>query len=221
VWLGDLRNHGGSGREPERRAWRFEDWILKDAPALLAGVRSEIGDRSLGWIGHSAAGVVGLCVLARTIANPPVTSVVAFGAPGPARMGALRWAGAFAFRWTALLLGYFPARALKFGPENEGGHVLGDWMGWNLAGRWLGADGFDYLEGLRRVRTPYLAVAGSNDVLFSPPYACREIVDRIGSDRKELMIAPGFDHKGLLLDSRAGDVLWPRVANWLTPTPLP
>lgn len=219
VWLADLRNHGASGREPERRTWRFEDWIRRDAPALLARVRAEIGDRPLAWIGHSAAGVVGLCVLARAIENPPVASLVAFGAPGPAQMGAVRRLGAFIFRSTALLLGYFPARALRFGPENEGARVFGDWMGWNLAGRWLGDDGFDYLEALTRVRTPYLAVAGGNDRLFSPPFACRQIVDRIGADRKELLIAPGFDHKGLLLDAHVGDAVWPRVADWLAPTP--
>src|SRR5689334_21025147 len=35
VWLADLRGHGASAREPKRFHWRFEDWILKDTPALV------------------------------------------------------------------------------------------------------------------------------------------------------------------------------------------
>jgi poly-beta-hydroxyalkanoate depolymerase len=58
-------------------------------------------------------------------------------------------------------------------------------------------------------------VAGERDPLFSPAYACREIVERIGSSRKDFYIAPSLNHPGLVLDARIADTVVPRVADWL------
>lgn len=215
VWLADLRHHGTADREPTPRTWWFEDWIERDVPAICARVRDSIGRRPLGVIGHSAGGVAGLGALARALDLSPVDALVALGTPGPARMGATRYVGAWGFRALALTLGRFPARALRFGGEDEAALMFGQWMAWNIHGRWLSRAGFDYLESLQRVRTPYLAVAGGRDWLFSPPSACRQIVERIGSERKDFHIAPSLDHPGLVLDTRASEEVLPRVTSWL------
>jgi fermentation-respiration switch protein FrsA (DUF1100 family) len=130
-------------------------------------------------------------------------------------MGPVRYWGAKGFRALALTLGRFPARLLRFGGDDEGALVFGQWMAWNIGGRWLSRDGFDYLEALARVPTPYLGVAGERDALFSPAYACREIFDRIGSSRKDFYIAPSLNHPGLVIDPRTADTVVPRVAEWL------
>ena len=215
IWLADLRDHGSSDREPAPRSWWFEDWIDRDAPALLARSRDRVGARPLGLIGHSAGGTGGLGALARGGAHAPMDAMVAIGTPGPRHMGPVRFLGAWGFRAIARSLGRFPARALKFGGDDEGANVFGQWMSWNVRGRWLSRDGFDYLEALTRVATPYLGVAGARDLLFSPPYACRQIVDGIGSSTKDFYIAPTLNHPGLVLDPRAADTVVPRVAEWL------
>ena len=143
-------------------------------------------------------------------------ALVALGTPGPRRMGPLRYGGALGFRALAMTLGRFPARALRLGRDDEGAQMFGQWMTWNIRGRWLSRDGFDYLESLSRARTPYLGVAGGRDVLFSPPYACREIVERMGSPTKDFHIAPSLNHPGLVIDPRAGLEVVPRVASWLS-----
>ena len=51
-WVAELRGHGRSGAAGKGTAWRFEDWILRDAPALLRGVRDASGSESVAWIGH-------------------------------------------------------------------------------------------------------------------------------------------------------------------------
>lgn len=215
VWMADLRHHGGSAREPARRLWRFEDWILKDAPALVERVRDETDDAPLIWVGHSAGGAVGLAWQARDPANRPLAAVVAFGTPGPTRVGAVRRALAAAAAGTSHALGAFPGRALRLGPENEAGLILADWMRWNSRGAWIGADGFDYFAALAHVASPFLSVAGGSDRVFAPPRACADVVEQIGSRRKALAVHRALTHRGLLRDPRARERCWPETASWL------
>jgi oxygen-independent coproporphyrinogen-3 oxidase len=215
VWLADLRHHGGSAREPSRGLWRFEDWILKDAPALVERVKDETDGAPLIWVGHSAGGAVGLAWQARDPANRPFAAVVTFGTPGPTRVGPVRRAFAALMAGTSRAFGKFPARALGLGPENEAGQILADWMGWNVRGSWLGADGFDYFAALRHVASPFLSVAGAADRLFAPPRSCASVVERIGSRRKALAVHRHLTHRGLLRDPRARERCWPETASWL------
>jgi alpha-beta hydrolase superfamily lysophospholipase len=218
VWLADLRHHGDSAREPRALAWTFEDWALQDAPALVARIRDETDDAPLAWLGHSAGGAAGLCWVARCSAGAPLAGIVTFGTPGPRHMGALRWSLAAVTIGLARAFGRFPARALGFGSEDEAAGILAEWMRWNVRGGWVGTDGFDYFAALAGVHTPYLAVAGRSDRVFAPPAACRQVVERVGADRKMLVVEAGLSHRGLVLAPRARETCWPNVAAWLKET---
>jgi oxygen-independent coproporphyrinogen-3 oxidase len=130
----------------------------------------------------------------------------------------VRWSLAAATIGLSRTLGRFPARALGFGSEDEAAGILAQWMRWNVRGRWVGTDGFDYFAALAAVRTPYLAVAGGSDRLFAPAAACRQVVERVGSERKSLAVEPGLSHTGLVLAPRARDACWPAIAAWLKET---
>ncbi len=218
VWLADLRHHGDSAREPRRGAWTFEDWVLHDTPTLVARVREETDGAPLAWIGHSAGGAAGLCWLARVAAAAPIGGIVTLGTPGPRRLGPVRRAAAAATVAVSRALGHFPARRFRFGNEDEAAEIIAEWMEWNVRGRWVGVDGFDYFAGLAALSTPYLGVAGSSDWLFAPPRACRQVVDRIGSARKSLTIARGLSHRGLVVNPRARTDCWPNIVAWLKET---
>lgn len=218
VWLADLRHHGDSAREPRRGAWTFEDWVLQDTPTLVARVREETDGASLAWIGHSAGGAAGLCWLARVAAAAPIRAVVTLGTPGPRRLGPMRRSLAAATIALSRLLGRFPARALRFGNEDEAAEIIAEWMEWNVRGAWLGTDGFDYFAGLAALSTPYLGVAGEADRVFAPPAACRHLVDHVGTARKKLLIEPGLSHAGLVLSERAKTSCWPNIVAWLKET---
>lgn len=218
VWLADLRHHGESDREPRPLAWTFEDWVLRDAPTLVARVREETDGAPLAWIGHSAGGAAGLCWLARVTAAAPLAAVVTLGTPGPRRLGPVRRTLAASTIAVSGALGRFPARALRFGNEDEAAGIIGEWMEWNVRGGWVGTDGFDYFAGLAGVTTPYLGVAGGADRIFAPPAACRQVVERIGAARKTLAIEAGLTHRGLVLDERARASCWPNVVVWLKET---
>jgi len=218
VWLADLRHHGESAREQRRGAWTFEDWVLQDAPTLVARVREETDGAPLAWLGHSAGGAVGLCWLARVAAAAPIRAVVTLGTPGPRRLGPVRRTLAGLTIAVSRALGRFPARALRFGNEDEAAEIIAEWMEWNVRGAWIGTDGFDYFAGLAALTTPYLGVAGAADRIFAPPSACRQVVDRIGTARKKLAIEAGLSHSGLVLDPRARESCWPNIVAWLKET---
>lgn len=218
VWLADLRHHGASEREPRRGVWRFEDLILSDAPALVARVRDAVRQPPA-LVGHSIGGVVGLSWLARAAPPAALAALVTLGTPGPSRFGLVTRALAAATARLSDGLGRFPARWLRLGPEDECGRVFADWMRWNASGRWTGRDGFDYLDALAGVRTPYLGVAGEGDRFFAPVRCCREIVERVGAARRDLMVCgPRLGHAGLVLDPRAAEHCWPQLADWLERT---
>jgi alpha-beta hydrolase superfamily lysophospholipase len=218
VWLADLRDHGESSREPRRGAWTFEDWVLQDAPSLVARVKEETDGAPLAWIGHSAGGAAGLCWLTRVPASRPLAAIVTLGTPGPRRLGPVRRALATTTIAVARVLGRFPARTLRFGNEDEAAEIISQWMEWNVRGTWRGVDGFDYFAGLKPLGTPYLAVAGGSDRIFAPPAACRQIVEQVGAARKALVIEPGLSHRGLVLDARARGSCWPNLLVWLKET---
>jgi oxygen-independent coproporphyrinogen-3 oxidase len=101
------------------------------------------------------------------------------------------------------------------GPEHEAGRILADWMSWNLSGRWIGLDGFDYFDALSGLASPFLSVVGGSDYLFAPAAACADVVERAGSRRKQLAVHDGLSHRGLLRDPRARERCWPETATWL------
>ena len=217
VWLADLRHHGLSGREPGRGQWRFEDWILRDAPTLIGRVLDETDGAPLTWVGHSAGGAVGLCWQARPQpeTKTQLAAIVTFGTPGPTRVGIARRGFAAIAAATGRALGTFPARWLGMGSENEAGRIIADWMTWNITGRWVGQDGFDYFNALSSVVSPFLSVTGGADYVFAPAAACADLVERVGSRRKALAVHPGLTHRGLLRDPRARERCWPETAGWL------
>jgi alpha-beta hydrolase superfamily lysophospholipase len=218
VWLADLRHHGDSAREPRRGAWTFEDWVLRDAPTLVARVREETDGASLAWIGHSAGGAAGLCWLSRVAATAPLAAIVTLGTPGPRRISAVRRVLAATTAAISRALGRFPARTLGFGNEDEAPEIISQWMEWNVRSAWLGSDGFDYFAALNAVATPYLAIAGASDRIFAPPSACKQVVDRIGASRKTFVVEPGLSHRGLVLSERGRAGCWANLAVWLKET---
>ena len=110
------------------------------------------------------------------------------------------------------------AHGVQRGNEDEAAEIIAEWMEWNVRGRWLGVDGFDYFAGLAALNIPYLGVAGGADWIFAPPKACRQVVDRVGAARKMLAVAPGLSHRGLVSSERARTTCWPNVVAWLKET---
>jgi len=222
TWIPELRGHGRSGVSAGHAPWEFEDWILRDAPALLRAVRESTGATRVAWVGHSAGGVIAAAYAGLGAAESgTIGAIVMAGAPAPTRPGAWHVPLAAIGYGITRILGRFPARALGIGPEDEQPGVMQQWLEWNVRGRWIGRSGTDYLAAAGRITVPALALAGSGD-LFAPPSACRRLLDGFGSAHRTFLacgratgFAENFNHNRLLVSTPAREHVWPRIAEWL------
>lgn len=84
VWVCDLSGFGRSvpenWREPGRFDVRFEDFVLRDAPAMIDRIRRETGADRLFWVGHSMGGMAAYGV-AQTEAAQHLRGAVAIASP--------------------------------------------------------------------------------------------------------------------------------------------
>ena len=218
----EWRGHGHSQRG--ERGASFETAALNDVPATLDLVRARAGVERFLWVGHSGGGLLPVMLMARSPAVAAsfdgvvtlATQAADAGGTIPARVGI---AGA------ALLTNVLrraPGRALKLGTQDEPPRVMNPWYRWNLTGRWIGTDGFDYRAAAARLNVPILAIAGGGDRFIAPPYACRRFVDALGSVDKEFVLcsrstgyAEDYDHGRLIASRGAVREVWPRVTGWL------
>lgn len=223
VWVLELRGHGRSGDAGRRHRWQFEDWIRRDAPAAVAGVLAATGRERLVWIGHSAGGVIGYAFAGLGQAGSgALAALVTAGSPAPTGLGLVQYPMAAAGLTLSRMMGRFPARLLGIGPEDEHPGIFGQWMRWNLRGRWQGDDGTDYYANARRVGVPLLALSGGGDWLIAPPALCRDLAEATASaDRTIVACGRGtgfredYNHHRLIASSAARAEVWPLIGDWI------
>jgi oxygen-independent coproporphyrinogen-3 oxidase len=223
VWVAELRGHGRSGAAGRRNAWHFEDWIRRDAPALILGVLRETGRDHLVWIGHSAGGITGVAYAGLGAAfSDRIAGLVTAGAPAPTGMHLLQVPLVLAGLGVTRIMGRFPARWIGIGPEDEHAGIMRQWLRWNLRGRWEGEDGTDYFANCATIRCPTLALAGAGDWLIAPPGRCADLLAAVGAADRTLQVcgrAQGFGedftHDRLLASRPARETVWPLLADWL------
>jgi pimeloyl-ACP methyl ester carboxylesterase len=209
----DPRGHGASDRPTRKQDWDIDDWAREDVPTALRAIATNAKPAHI--IGHSAGGAV---ILAALSADPQlhtlVRSVTTLGTPVP-WLQPWRGVGAWLIKATSQLLGRFPARLLRLGPEDELPHVMSQWMNWNIKGHWRGDDGTDYTKGFAHIQLPLLMIAGTADRFFAPPYACEGLFKMIGSSRKHFQVFDGLDHVSMVVSKRARTEVWPRILQFL------
>lgn len=218
AWVLDPRGHGRSQRQGRDDRWRFDDWARRDAPAAI---RTALEHRTGFVVGHSAGGAAALVAVATEPAlRERIRGMVIIGTPFPWLQPFSRF-GALAIRTTSRLLGRFPARALRLGPEDELAGVMIQWMNWNLAGSWRGDDGTDYGQAIAALDVPLLVIAAAADK-WAPPRACRALLDSVASeDRswillgKETGYSHDFGHVDMLVGRTARAEVWPRILEWM------
>ena len=209
----DPRGHGSSDRPGKNQDWDIDDWAREDVPTALHAIATP--EKPAHIIGHSAGGAVILAALsAEPALRPLVRSVVTLGTPVP-WLQPWRGVGAWVIKATSQLLGRFPARLLRLGPEDELPHVMSQWMNWNIKGHWIGDDGTDYTKGFADIHLPLLMIAGSADRFFAPPYACKGLFEMMGSPRKQFEVFEGLAHVSLMVSKRARAEVWPRIMHFL------
>lgn len=222
AWVLELRGRGQSQRViPEPT---FEAFGLLDVPAALEAVRAQASQRQLFLVGHSGGGLAFLMHLARRPAERArVAGLVMLASQATEACATLGGRAMVAFGWVAeTVLGYAPGRALRLGPENEPRGVLRQWFRWNVSGRWIGADGFDYLAALPDIAVPTLCFAGTGDRYIAPIRGCRRLYEALGGPDKAWILcarsegfSEDFSHARIVASRGAQREVWPRIRDWL------
>ncbi len=93
VWVVELRGAGNSTKPKRgnrfRYDWTFDDYVLRDVPALLDVITRETGESQVHWVGHSMGGMVAYAhaiQCSRRGVADRLRSVTALGSPAFARV---------------------------------------------------------------------------------------------------------------------------------------
>ena len=227
VFAIDFRGHGAARQlEP---ADDFESAALVDVPDVLDTVAGLDGATRLDWIGHSGGGLALLMYLARRPDAQAALDRVVLAASQATGAGAgwVNRAKLRAIRAACFGRRRVDGRRFGVGVESEHAPALVQWVEWNLARRWHGRDGFDYLDALGAIELPALALAAGADRFIAPTAGCRAVHDALGGGRNrfvECARRAGFDddfgHGRLVASRAAACAVWPLIDRWLA-DPVP
>jgi predicted alpha/beta hydrolase len=226
----DFRGHGESG--PEARSggsWSYDDLVRADLPAVVACARARSPRLPVVVVGHSLGGNVALAGQGLGVLGADALVVVATNMwtkrHEPSRR---RWIAKRAVMEALDLAcrrrGYVPARALRFGSDDEPARYIAALSRCVRQGRWTSDDGRDDYGALTsRVDVPVAAISSEGDRLFCLPACAERMVERVRGPRLVERVTRSDDgsappgHMGLVTSVRVREV-YRKVIAWLGDT---
>ena len=195
----DFRGHGESGTSAARGGeWTYDQLVSGDLPAVVSSARAR-WDGPLAVVGHALGGHAALAAVGTGAidcdaicaggANVWMPQVEAWRARWRAKRAA-----AEVMATVVRARGYFPARALRLGTDDECG-TFARWMVRVVrSGRWTSEDeSVDYERALGAVRVPVLGVTSTGDRLRCAPDCAERMLTRCGGPMEFRRIAGDDD----------------------------
>jgi predicted alpha/beta hydrolase len=223
----DFRGHGDSGPSASKGgSWSYDDLVREDLPALCHAVRDRWPNDRLTLLGHSLGGHVSLASIATSRAEPDALVVLATNIwlrsaePNPllyAKKAAMVRICEVATR----ARGFFPARTLGFGSDDEAAPFMEGWTGWWNRDAWTSDDqSVDYLSAMGSIRIPILSIASSGDRYLCTAANAARFIRRAPTANTTFEVvrrsdtgATAPDHMQLVT-TRSAASIWPRVAEF-------
>ncbi|CAH9050573.1 hypothetical protein PSECIP111951_00219 [Pseudoalteromonas holothuriae] len=195
-YIGDLRGRGLSLPEISRQSdYGQTEAILEDIPAMLDYITYHSGEFPKFWVAHSWGGVLMNSYFAR-FKNmvDKVAACVYFGSKRSLHnhhiskyiQANLIWYGLAPLY--AKKHGFLPAKALRWGSDNETQKSHRQAMEWAKRKPWIDSDdGFDYATTLKNMRLPAtLHVAGVKDKALAQPVDIKKFMQESGCGTQKL-----------------------------------
>jgi predicted alpha/beta hydrolase len=224
----DFRGHGESGTPASRGGrWNFDDLAREDLPALCRAARERWPRDRLTLVGHSLGGQVALAAASTGLCDADRIVVLATNVwlPGEEPNEFLRARKASVVHVTRALTrarGFFPARALRVGSDDEAASYMEGWShNWDR-NEWMSDDlSVDYRAAMAHLRLPLLSIASLGDRFLCTPQAAFRFV-RLASNasvrfalirRSDDDGRPAPDHMAIVT-SRSAMSSWHDIANF-------
>jgi predicted alpha/beta hydrolase len=223
----DFRGHGDSGPSASSGgAWGYDDLILRDIPAVVACARARAKRLPVVVFGHSLGGNAALA--AQGIGVLEADAIVAIASnvwmreqePSRARWVKKRALMAFV-EGISKGRGYFPARALRLGSDDESARFMSALVRFTREGTWTSEDReLDYAAARTKVTIPVLAMASHGDRLNCNPACAERMIGATRGPREFVCVGraddggPAPDHMGLVTSGTARTA-WQRAAEWI------
>jgi predicted alpha/beta hydrolase len=223
----DFRGHGESGPGAANGGrWTYDDLVQRDLPTVVDCVRARAGRLPVVVLGHSLGGHAALAGAGAGLLG--ADAFVTFGANVwmPRHEPSIAWWAAK----RALLrgvdracarYGYFPARMLRLGSDDEAGGYFAAILRFARTDAWTSDDGrFDYLAGLARVKAPVLSIVSEGDRLQCRPPCGARLLEACGGPTTLDRLQRGDDggpapgHMALVTSERASSA-WARAEAWM------
>jgi predicted alpha/beta hydrolase len=221
----DFRGHGDSGPIAAKGGkWKYDDIVREDVPALTAAARERWPNDRVTLVGHSLGGHASIAAVATSLAEPDAIVALATNVwlpseePNPVLV-AKKAATVRICEVATRARGFFPARALRFGSDDESEPFMSNWTGWWRADRWTSDDGqVDYLGAMSALRVPLLSIASLGDHTFCTPSNAVRFAKRAPGATFELVRRADDggrppDHMQLVT-TRAAASVWHRIAEF-------
>lgn len=215
-WILERRGTGAARRQHASVRTGMSQAIRHDLPAAFAHIRAQSGG-AIFIVAHSFGGILAARALAGPIPARECAGLVTFATQCEAGKAPLRPPGSWLTLAIAAMLGHLPARLAGLGPEDEPRAAMQDAVRWTTSAR----RGAPWLNALRALALPQLALAGAGDTI-DPPEGCARFARRLAAQdaHYELLSrdrgwAEDYDHAGMVVSRNARDEVWPYVTDWL------
>jgi predicted alpha/beta hydrolase len=221
----DFRGHGESGPGASKGdEWTYEDLVREDVPAICSAARERWPNDRLTVVGHSLGGHVALAAVSAGEVSPDRLIVLATNIwmrreePNPLLYATKASISRFC-DVTSRARGYFPARALGIGSDDESAAIMVTARSWWNHSRWTNDDqSVDYVAAMGRIRIPILSIASSGDRYLCTASCAARFIKHAPASRVTFEVVrrsdngkPAPDHMQLVTTRDAAS-LWPRLA---------
>lgn len=225
----DFRGHGDSGTSASNGGrWSYDDLVHRDLPCVVACARArqKRGEKVV-VIGHSLGGHVAMAAQGLGLLEADAIVGIAANVWLPHyEPSFLRWrakrATLRAMSAVTRSRGFFPARALRMGSDDESAPYVRALVRCVKEGRWTSDDGRDdYERALGDITVPVLGIASVGDRLNCHPVSAERMLSRCGGTREFHLIthgdagAPAPGHMELVTGQHSRAV-WSGIARFIS-----
>jgi predicted alpha/beta hydrolase len=221
-WIMEWRNHGESSKA--QKDFDFETIAKFDLKSVFEFLINERNIKNIDCLAHSGGGIaLTMFLINNPNYQPKINSITLFGVQAFGagtefnnRMKIL------ASKYLTALLGVVPAKTAGSTEHSESYYTMKQWFNWNLKQNFIGENGFDYLNEMKKIKIPILSICASGDNFIAPKVGCEKYLNAFENSKNQLVYLSkengnleNYNHSRILKSQNSKKEIWPIVTEWI------